>query len=316
MTKAIYSNKKRSLRWGRFKNEMPGYVFTLPFIIGLAILFLPAIVESLVFSFSEIDLDVIDGTMTTSFIGLDNFNHVFNVAVAFRENLIEILITMAINVPIILIFSFLIAIIINQKFKGRGFIRMVFFIPVIIGSGVVARMQAVDMLQEMYGMGGASADIGSELAVEWLNLGALVSFFVSLGFGGVFLDFVIIAIDRLYIILISSGVQIVIYLSALQSVPLSLYEASYVEGCSGWESFWKITLPIVSPIIAVNAVYTIIDQFLDPRNGLNELIRSSMFVRGEFAQGAAMTWIYFLAAGVILAIMMLFISRLIVYYED
>ena len=291
-----------------------GYIFTLPVIVGMMIFFIPAIVQSFIYSFQNVSINVGEGGLITEFIRLDNYNRAFNIDVAFKEVLIEILRDLAVNVPVILIFSFVMANILNQKFTGRTAARAVFFIPVIIGTGIVARIEMTDMLQNMYGAG--STALGNTAEIEnILDIQALFDFIRSLGMGTWLFNIAFVAINRLYYILINSGVQILIFLSALQSVPIALYEASYVEGCSAWESFWKITLPIVSPIMLVCLVYTVINSFLDPTSPMTELIHNTTYMRGLFGYGAAMTWMYLLSSGFLLVVAYLLVSRFIFYYD-
>ena len=297
-----------------FKRNLVGYLFVLPVILGLTIMFVPALVESMVYSFSEVTMDRLQGGITTVFTGLANYNHVMNINVEFKTIMIPILIQMGTQVPVVIIFSFLMANILNQRFKGRLLARALYFLPVIVSAGVVAFLDSSDMLLRHYGAVTMEV-VNTEYAAGLLNVGALIMFYRSFGFGLTFIDYAVQAIDMLYIVLTSSGVQIVIFLAALQTVPQALYEASYVEGCSGWESFWKITLPIVSPIMLVCTVYTVVDAFLDPRSALTELIRSTMFARGHFGLASSMTWLYFGAAGAILAFICFLISRLVFYYD-
>ncbi len=302
---------------GKTRNTLAGYVFLLPVIIGLVYLFVPAMVQSFAFSLNEVKNNP-NGGLVQNFIGLANYNKGWNVDVTFKQTLIKILISLAANVPIVLIFSFLIANILNQRFRLRGFARALFFIPVIVSTGIIAKIEATDMITSMYG---AAANMSTTASAGGLlNVSKLIDFYVSLGMGGTvgtaILKYVISAIDKLYFVLISSGVQILIYLSALQSVPVSLYEASHVEGCSKWEAFWKITLPVVSPMLLVNTIYTIVDSFLDPRSELTKLISNTTFIGGDYGYGAAMTWMYFLSAGCILLVIYFIISRLIFYYDE
>lgn len=312
--------RARPRLWRRIRKNAIGYVFVLPVILGIVFLFGPAMVESLVYSFNEVAVNPTEGGVTMEYIALDNYDRALNRDVTFKAALITVLRDLAINVPVILIFSFLLANILNQKFRGRGFARAIFFLPVIIATGIISKIEVGDLLSGLYGagtqamaaQGGATGDTAGGL----LNLNAMVEFFYSLGIGTAMLDYIIIALDKLYYVLINSGVQIVIFLSALQSVPISLYEASYVEGCSGWEAFWKITLPIVSPILLVNTIYTIVNSFLDPQSQITEIIHNTTFLRGMYGYGASMTWLYFLAAAAILAVICFLISRVVFFYDE
>ena len=127
--------------------------------------------------------------------------------------------------------------------------------------------------------------------------------------------YVIAAIDQIYDIIISSGVQILIFLAGLQTISPSLYEASNIEGATGWENFWKITFPMVSPLILVNILYSVIDNFTHPANQVMQMIRDIAFFRNEYGLSATLAWIYFLVIFVILTIVMWVISRNVFYQE-
>ncbi|GHV38552.1 lactose ABC transporter permease [Clostridia bacterium] len=304
-------------KWSSFKKNAIGYVFVLPIIIGILFFFAPAMVESLIYSFNDVTPNP-QGGVNIEYLGWANYNRALNVDVTFKYRFITALTNLAADVPIILIFSFLMANLLNQKFKGRGLSRAIFFIPVIIGTGIVAKIEADDYLFGAYGIGAAAssaANSAAGLAGGTLNVQSMIEFLRTLGLGR-FIDYIITAIDRLYYVVTNSGVQIVIFLSALQGVPETLYEASRVEGCSGWESFWKITLPIVSPILLVNTIYTIVNFFLDPKSELTAIIQDTTFLRGLYGYGAAMTWLFFAAAALILIVICLLISRLVFYYDD
>ena len=120
---------------------------------------------------------------------------------------------------------------------------------------------------------------------------------------------------RLFSILSSSGIQIFIFLAALKTIPPSLYESSYMEGATGWEAFWKITFPMVSPMILVNVVYTVIDSFLSPTNQALNYVKKTIFTNLKFGYGSALAWIYFVIISVILAVVVLLISRKTFYYD-
>lgn len=309
------AGKGLAKRLKRIRKNAAGYVFVLPVIIGLVFLFIPAMVESLTYSFHDVSINAVEGGVNMTFVGFDNFDRALNRDTAFKTALITVVTNMGMNVPSILIFSYLIANILNQKFRGRGFARAMFFVPVIIATGVVAQIEAGDMLSQMYGAGTQAAAASSGADTALLDLSALINFYRSLGFGTTLLDYVIRAVDQLYYILIKSGVQIVIFLSVLQSVPASLYEASWVEGCSGWEAFWKITFPISSPALIVNTIYTIVDSFLDSQSEIISTIQDTTFNRGMYGYGASMTWLYFAAAGIVLALICFAVSR-IIYYDN
>ena len=134
------------------------------------------------------------------------------------------------------------------------------------------------------------------------------------GMGSRFLETVYDILNSVYEVVLSSGIQIIIFLSGLQAIPISMYEAAKIEGCSAWESFWKITLPMVSSIILVNVIYTIIDFFMRTDSQVMDKIRTSM-IRLDYGFSSAMAWVYFLAVIVIIAVFSAITSRWVYYYE-
>ena len=208
------------------------------------------------------------------------------------------------NVPATLIFSFFIALLLNQSFKGRGAVRAIFFLPVILSSGVIVGLESGNTLL---------ADMKD--AIEATNNNTSIT--------GV-LESILITSDSspmsqmfscVYDIAIASGIQIIIFLSALQTISPSMFEAAKIEGCTAWESFWKITLPMVSSMILVNIVYTVIDFFLKTDNTVMRIEAIGIGGRMDYGQASAMAWVYFLCVIVALGIVSLIISRRVYYYE-
>ena len=109
--------------------------------------------------------------------------------------------------------------------------------------------------------------------------------------------------------------MLLLFLSGLQSVPSSFYEAASVEGASSWEKFWKITFPMISPIILVNAVYTIIDSMAGLNNPIINMVYYESVIYGRHGSAAAMSWVYFLLISLVLVVFIAIASRK-VYYEE
>jgi ABC-type sugar transport system permease subunit len=208
--------------------------------------------------------------------------------------------------------SFVIAVILNQKFKGRIFCRIIFFLPVILSSGV---LPGIESSNEFYNM---MSDIGNTVQnSSGINISQSLQSLLSVsGVAGEVFDVVFQMIDAIYDIVMASGIQIIVFLSGLQSISPSLYEAADVEGCSAWESFWKITFPMVSPLLLVNTIYTIIDFFMKNDNRVMERINTVMYgVQLNFGVASAMSWIYFGVALAFIAISSLIITRTVKSYE-
>jgi ABC-type sugar transport system permease subunit len=215
---------------------------------------------------------------------------------------------MAINVPAVLIVSFIMSLLLNQDFKGRGLVRAVFFLPVILSSGVLIGLEFNNSMLD-----GMKSYIQENSNVVDITA-SLQEILSNSGMGTRFLNTVYDILNSVYEVVLSSGIQIIIFLSALQSIPKSMYEAAKIEGCSAWESFWKITLPMVSSIILVNVIYTIIDFFMRTDSEIMEKIRTNM-IRLDYGFSSAMAWVYFLCVIVIIAVFSAITSRWVYYYE-
>jgi ABC-type sugar transport system permease subunit len=243
------------------------------------------------------------------FIGLENFKYAFRVNPNFNRFLVEEILRMIYSMPSILIFSFFSALLLNQKFKGRGLVRAIFFLPVILSSGVIVGIEFSNEL--LTGVQTAIEDAASDISITATLEEILVdSGGVASGlFGAIFY-----IVDGIYAIAIASGIQIIIFLSGLQTISPSMYEAAQIEGCTAWESFWKITFPMVSSLILVNIVYTVIDFFNRTDNTVMEEIQLAVG-KLEYGQSSAMSWIYFVCVIAILGIVSLIISKRVYYYE-
>ncbi len=298
--------KRRGLNLNR-KRAMMGYLFVLPFIIGLITFFLVPLIQSFIFSINK--LDVVEGGYNLLPVGLSNYNRALRVHATYARDLVESVLYMLTNVPLIIIFSFFAANLLNQKFKGRSLARAIFFLPVILTSGVMLVIDSGDLLQSSLGMTQTDGQEGAFRAVELARL------LLRSRLSPTFIDYIISAVDRIYEIVSASGVQILVFLAGLQSISPSLFEASNIEGATGWENFWKITFPMVSPLILVNTVYSIIDSLTNSSNVVMGMIRDTAFASNDYGLSSAMAWLYFLAILVIVGIVVKLVSKVVFYYE-
>ena len=294
----------------RSRNARHGVMFILPFIIGFLVFMLKPLIESLIMTFNDVNL-IAGGGMSYRYIGLDNYKYAFTVDPYFNQRLVEEIPRMLINSVATLVLSFVIAVILNQNFKGRTLARAIFFLPVILSSGVLPGIESQNEFYNM--MQGISDQVANSSGVN-LSQSLQDLLAVSGMASGVF-DVLFQMIDAIYDIVMASGIQIVVYLSGLQAISPSLYEAADVEGCTAWEAFWKITFPMVSPLLLVNAIYTIIDFFMKNDNRVMERI-NELWQRLEFGHVSAMYWIYFAVALTFIGIVTVIISRGVHYYED
>lgn len=295
----------------RARNARQGVLFILPLIIGFLVFMAKPLVESLLMSMSNVQIKMGEG-YTRTFTGILNYEYALTVDPYFNQRLVEEIGRMGLNAIATLVMSFVVAVILNQEFKGRALARAIFFLPVILSSGVLPGIESQNEFYNM--MQGISDEIANQSGV---NLSASLQELLQVsGMGSGVFDILFSMIDSIYDIVMASGIQIIVFLSGLQSISPSLYEAADIEGCTAWESFWKITFPIVSPLLLVNCIYTIIDFFMKNDNKVMERINEVMYSQFRFGESAAMSWIYFGVALAFIGIGSFIITRGVQYYED
>ncbi|GHV05653.1 lactose ABC transporter permease [Clostridia bacterium] len=246
------------------KKAITGLLFISPFIIGFVAFYLRGLAQTVMFSFSELTrLD--EGGFTTTFVGWKNYIFALTEHADFKQRLVESTYNMWIDVVLVIFFSLFIAILLNQKFRGRTLARAIFFLPVILNSQAIS--EAMDMARALMMGGGnpASPTImdATTGAAGSVNIQYYINLLGDLAIPRQALDYIVGAVDRINTIITASGVQIVIFIAALQSVPGSLYEVSRIEGATAYETFWKVTFPMVAPLIVTNIVYTVVDSFVN-----------------------------------------------------
>ncbi|HWT27799.1 MAG TPA: sugar ABC transporter permease [Mobilitalea sp.] len=303
MSKVKNQRKPKSMA---YKNAITGYLFILPFIIGFIAFLVVPLFQSLRMSFYEIGFE---HGITYKFVGIDNFKYAFKVDPNFVRNMTNELIRMAYSVPSIIIFSFFIAIVLNQEFKARGLVRAIFFLPVILSSGVLVGLETNNTL--MQGLQDVIAKNSNLTSIT----DTIKSMIMQGGISSGPIQYVFDAVDRIYDIAIASGIQIIIFLSGLQTISPSMFEAAKIEGATAWETFWKITFPMISSLILVNVVYSIIDFFLKSDNTVMTQIKDTMVKQVNYGLSSSMAWTYFAVVAVIIAMVSAFISKKVYYYE-
>lgn len=307
--------KKQNGKWRltmRAKEAVAGLLFVLPFLVGFFFIFLPLITESLKYSFSNMEVTM-DGYVLTKAKenGLEHYIKAFAIDPDFNLQLLSSIGGMLVQIPLVLIFSFFAANLLNQKFRGRTVARSIMFLPVIISSGVIIALENSDLLVST--LSTTSELTGSDLASA-LNMTQFLYDYTSLPVSVI--SFLSSAVTGLYDIIIASGIQILIFLAGLQSISPSLYEASSMEGATQWENFWKITFPMISPLILVNSVYTVVDLFTNDNNEMMAEIKRTIFTEIDYSYGSAMAWIYFICIAVIIAVVGGVISKHVFYYDE
>ncbi len=302
------------------KKSLYGYGFIALWIVGVIYMFLIPLGQSLWYSLCRTELvsqpDIIeqygmDGPgIYTEWNDFGNYKKAFTENPDYPQNLVNSLAETAYTVPLVLVFSLFVALLLNDKFKGRTLARAVFFLPVLIATGPVLQVINGDMLAQGVGEAAQFSSLFKANFVEdFLQIMGLSNISQS------FADMVSDVTGTILNLIWDSGIQILIFISALQQIPVSAKEAASMEGATGWEFFWKITFPTISPMIFANLIYTVIDAFVKSDNPVMQQVMD--YARSwEYGFSAAMAWAYFAIVAAILGIISAVVSRFIFYQVD
>jgi ABC-type sugar transport system permease subunit len=288
------------------RKGMYGYGFIALWLLGTIKWFLIPLFASLRNSFGDIELNT--GSMDYTWIGLDNYKYAFMEDSYYVQYLVSVLKNTAIKTPLIIVFSLFVAVILNQEFKGRGFARAVFFLPVIVATGPVYAIISGDMSSS-----GSNDASQFSTMFETDLVGELMEFIGIYGISDALTETIQSITTDIFSLVWNSGIQILIFLAGLQNIPTSAREAAQMEGATAWEYFWKITFPYVSPMILANLIFTIIDSFTDTSNSVMKLVLEYQ-KNWEFGRSSAMAWSYFLIVMVAVGIITAIVNKF-VYYE-
>lgn len=277
-----------------------GWLFISTWLIGVVLFFAIPIIQSIIYSFSQMTLTA-DG-VNTVWLGFKNYNYIINEHPDYLNWLAKSLTSFIYSLPIIVILSLILAILLNQKFRGRLFFRALYFMPVIIATGVV-----IDLISGMSG-----GDLTSSSANESVSGGmfSVQDIIAILDLPVQVADFVQKIISNIFDLIWNSGVQTILFLAGLQSIPATLYEASKVEGATKWEEFWFITFPMLSNVTLLVVVYTMVELFVSKSNGLVSRVYDLMRA-AVYDQTSAMMWFYFLCVGGIMGLVVLLYKKLL-----
>jgi ABC-type sugar transport system permease subunit len=302
------------------KKSLYGYGFIAIWIIGVLYMFIIPMAQSLWYALCKTEL-VNDAArqaelgmsgpgIYTEWNKFDNIKWAFTINPDYPKNLASSLGETAYTVPLVLVFSLFVALLLNDKFKGRTLARAIFFLPVLIATGPVLAVINGDMLSQ--GISDASqfsALFKTDFVEDFLMFMGLNNISQTLA------DTVSEVTSSMLNLIWDSGIQILIFISALQTIPVSAKEAASMEGATGWEFFWKITFPTISPMILVNLVYTTIDAFVKSDNPVMQQVMTYI-KQWEYDHASAMAWIYFAIIGLILAAITGIVSRFVFYQVD
>lgn len=293
------------------RRAITGYTFILPWFIGFCIFYIKSLFMTIQFSLSDVAADAKTGYSAT-FTGLENLKYIFTQDASFNQTLLTSMRDIVIDVPLILTFSLLMAMLLNQKFIGRTIFRAIFFIPVIMGCDAISSAIETARQAAIGGISSQSAAI-SEASSSTINLDYYVALFKDIGLPSGIIDYVVAAVDRIAEIVDLSGIQIVIFIAALQSIPTSLYEVARIEGATAYETFWKVTFPMVMPHIITCLVYTVVDAFAS--SDIVEYSYDEIFSNINYDYGSAMALVSMLCVCIVLFIVVALIQKRTFYYN-
>ena len=308
MEKSLSIPKRRrvSLNARKARN---GYFFVAPFIIGIILIYLPILLDSIWFSFYDMAYKTENGQMVEYYqsAGLYYYRTALG-DTGFISALFAGLQRLIFEVPAVVIFSLFIAVVLNQKMLGRAVFRAIFFVPVIISTGFMETLLA-DNTASDYMEGGTNTGDNTTSSSDIISVLDVQKLFGEMKVGTELVMYVVTIVNGIYQYINYSGVQMLIFLAGLQSISPSIYEASQIEGATGWETFWKITFPMISPMILVNAVYSTINAFTRITNPAMTYISAIL----DDSMKAATSWIYFGVVMIIIAAVALIMSAFIFY---
>ena len=277
-----------------------GRLFVLHWEIGIILFFIVPLIKS--FHYAFCDISFVGGQFQTEFIGLGNINYAWNENANYTNYVAETLGSMAYSLPVIVILSLILALLLNQKFKGRIFFRALYFLPVIIASGVVIQLLFQSTSDDLSSSGVSGSFAANMISVDdivaWRSLPAEIGGYFS------------VVLNNIFNLVWNCGIQIVLFISGMQSIPDSLYEVSKVEGATKWEEFWFITLPMLARTLILVIIFTMVELVTDKSNKVMNLAYTFMSAVTNYGRASAMLWIYFAIVGLLLAVIMFAYSKI------
>ena len=268
-----------------------GRICVFPWVIGLVLFFGLPIIQSVIYSFSKVSLTT--GGLKTSFVGLKNFKYIFAQDADYLDYIAAAVVKFLYSFPVIIIISLILALMLNQKFRGRIFFRALYFLPVIIASGAV-----LEVILSSVSEGVSNIKTDESVAMAMFDVNEIVE---GLGLPQKLGDYFVTVINGIMNMIWNCGVQTVLFISGMQTIPPLLYEVSKVEGATKWEEFWFITFPMLSRVTVLVAVFTMVELMTDQSNSV--MRQAYTFMRMQnYGEGSAMLWSYFVVIGAIMAI--------------
>lgn len=275
-----------------------GRICVFPWVIGLVLFFGLPIIQSVIYSFSKVSLTT--GGLKTSFVGLKNFKYIFAQDADYLDYIAAAVVKFLYSFPVIIIISLILALMLNQKFRGRIFFRALYFLPVIIASGAV-----LEVILSSVSEGVSNIKTDESVAMAMFDVNEIVE---SLGLPQKLGDYFVTVINGIMNMIWSCGVQTVLFISGMQTIPPLLYEVSKVEGATKWEEFWFITFPMLSRVTVLVSVFSMVELMTSQSNTV--MRQAYTFMRSQnYGEGSAMLWSYFVVIGAVMAIVIGAYSR-------
>lgn len=279
------------------------YGFLLPWLIGLIAFFFVPFFEALYQMF--FDMRIEETGVSYTYVGFKVFKEVLFESSAHIRMLLGSIGSTLRDAVLIVIFSLIVAVLLNKPFPGRGFCRALMALPIIVSSGVLMQVFKGDLLLNSV-ESSAEATIFQGIVIEetLMQMGMPVSA----------INMISNAVSSILDLIWQSGIQILLFVGGMQSIPKTYYEVCSVEGASPWQSFWRVTFPMLSPFLILNFVYASIDSFTLPTNEvigeINEYFHNVMY-----SQATVLSMAYFLLVLVVVGISGLIISKRVFYVE-
>lgn len=290
--------KQKKIRGIESLKSMYGRLFLAPWLFGLVVFMLIPLVQSVIFSFSKVS--VVPGGIDISFVKLENFDFAWREDADFVNILKSSLSSMIYKFPLTVFLSMFLAVILNQEFKGRTFFRTVYFLPVIIATGVVLNLIMGSKSQDMQALGTTTSIAENMIKID--DMLRLLSLPDKLS------DVISSSVNALINLIWDTGIQTVLFISGMQSIPELLYEVSKVEGANRWQEFWFITFPLLLRVMMIVAIFTLIEISTSPTNAV--MSYAYQYIGSQaFGVGSALLWSYFIFIGALLAILFLMYGK-------
>ncbi len=295
------------------RRAVNGYLFILPWFVGFALFYVRSLFQTVQFSLSELAV-LPAGGYELDFVGLKNYITAFTGHGSFKQTLTASLGNILIDVPLIIFFSLFVAMLLNRKMKCRGLVRAIFFLPVLMNSEAISSTLEFAAQMMAGGLSGTSAEMAEAASSgNAVNMAYFINLFGELALPTSILEYVVGAVTRISDIIQASGVQIVLFIAALQSIQPSMYEVARIEGATGYETFWKVTFPMVMPHIITNTIYTIVDAFSESE--VVNLAYATAFTENNYGLSSAFSVISTVITCTLLALVVYFMSKKTFYYN-